>query len=81
MLFARLPGELHTSHPIARGTGAYLPGSRVNKNSPSGHLVPKWHRISVDATLSRRIGVNTTSFLRHLSAGFIHPAAVSIAWI
>ena len=29
---------------------------------PSGHLVTKWRCIDVDATSSRRIDVNTTSF-------------------
>ena len=28
----------------------------------SGYMVSKWHRIDVDATSSRRIDVNTTSF-------------------
>ena len=36
----------------------------------SGHLVPKWRRINVDATSSRRIDVNTVSFLCHMPAGF-----------
>ena len=35
MLFARLLGELHTIHPTAGRTGAYLLGSRMNKNSYS----------------------------------------------
>ena len=35
-------------------------------------MVPKWYRIDVDATSSRRIDVNTTSFLRHVPAGFIY---------
>ena len=29
---------------------------------PTGQFVPKWRRINVDATSSRRIDVNTTSF-------------------
>ena len=37
--------------------------------SPSGHLVPVRRRINVDATSSRRIDANTTSFLRHVPAG------------
>ena len=36
---------------------------------PIGLIVPKWRRIDVDATSSRRIDVNTTSFLRHVPAG------------
>ena len=32
--------------------------------SHSGHLVPKWRRINVDATSSRRTDVNTTSCAR-----------------
>ena len=33
-----------------------------SSSPPSGHLVWKWRRINVDATSSRRIDVNTTSF-------------------
>ena len=36
---------------------------------PSGYLVPKWRRVDVDATLSRRIDVNTTSFYVMMPAG------------
>ena len=36
---------------------------------PSGHLVWKWRRINVDATSSRRIDVNTTSFWHQMPAG------------
>ena len=41
-----------------------------NDSIPSGHLVRKWRRINVDATSSRRINVNTTSFLHQMPAGF-----------
>ena len=41
----------------------------VHANSPSVDMVPKWRRINVDATSSRRIDVHTTSFLRHVPAG------------
>ena len=36
------------------------------------HMVPKCRRIDVDATSSRRIDVNTTSFLRHVPAGLAY---------
>ena len=36
---------------------------------PRGHLVPKWRRINVDATSSRRIDVDTTSFWNQMPAG------------
>ena len=36
-------------------------GAYVN-SAPGGHLVLKWRRMNVDATSSRRIDVNTTSF-------------------
>ena len=36
---------------------------------PSEHLMPKRRRTNVDATLLRRIDVNTTSFSRHVPAG------------
>ena len=36
---------------------------------PSGLMVPKLRRIDVNATLARHIAVNTTAFLRHMSAG------------
>ena len=40
---------------------------------PSGHLVPNWRRVNVDATSSSRIDVNTTSFYAMCSLGlFIH---------
>ena len=32
-------------------------------------MVPKWRRVDVDVTSSRRIDVNTTSFSRHVPAG------------
>ena len=32
-------------------------------------MVPKWRRIDVDVTSSRRIDVTTTSFSRHVPAG------------
>ena len=38
---------------------------------PSGHTTLKWRRINVDATWSRRIDVDTTSFWCCLPAGFI----------
>ena len=41
----------------------------IYDNVPSGHLVPKWRRINVDATSSRRIDVNTTSFWHQMPAG------------
>ena len=34
----------------------------ISLEVPSGHLVPKWRHIKVDATSSRRIDVNMTSF-------------------
>ena len=39
-------------------------------------MVPKLHRIDVGATSSRRIDVNTTSFLRHVPAGKPHFATL-----
>ena len=39
---------------------------------PDQHLVPKLRRINVDAASSRRTNANTTSFLRHVPAGYIH---------
>ena len=27
---------------------------------PSGHLLPEWRRVEIDATVSRRIDVDTT---------------------
>ena len=47
------------------------------KSPPSGHLVPKWRRINVDATSSRRIDIYTTSFLRHVPAGLIR----AVKWL
>ena len=38
------------------------------KQRPSGHLVPKLRCIDVDATSSRRIDGNATSFLRFVPA-------------
>ena len=40
-----------------------------NWHSSSGHLVPKWRRINVDATWWRRIDVDTTSFWHQMPAG------------
>ena len=47
---------------------------------PSGHLVPKLRRINVDATSSRRIDVNTTSFIRHVSAGILFYLTFQLAF-
>ena len=35
-------------------------------------MVPNWRRIKVDATSSRRMDVQTTSFLRRAPAGHRH---------
>ena len=34
-------------------------------------MVPKWRRVNVDATSSRRIDINTTSFEGHVPAGMV----------
>ena len=39
---------------------------------PSGHLVSKWRYIDVDATSSRRIDVNTTSFWHQMPTGIFN---------
>ena len=39
---------------------------------PSGHTTLKWRRINVDATWSRRIGDDTTSFWCCVPAGLCH---------
>ena len=41
------------------------------RKNPSGHMVPKWRRINVDAMLSRRISINTTSFYVMFPMGLI----------
>ena len=44
-------------------------GQLLREILPTGHTVPKWRRLNVDATSSRRIDVDTTSFLHHVPAG------------
>ena len=46
---------------------------------PSGHLVPKWRRSNVDATSSRRIDVNTTSF--YVMCPLVRVYAIISCWI
>ena len=41
-------------------------------------MVTKWCRIDGDATSSRRIDVNTTSFLRHVPAGDTHSGEATL---
>ena len=48
-----------------------MPQKSPGVTIPSGYLVAKLRRINVDATWSRRIDVNTTSFLRHVPAGYV----------
>ena len=39
------------------------------QDKPSGHTTLKWRRVNVDATWSRRIDVDTTSFWYCVPAG------------
>ena len=43
----------------------------IDRTVPSGHMVTKWRRVDVDATSSRRIGVNAMSVLRYMPAGLL----------
>ena len=68
MLFLTKKHCLNASHRAI--TGKSVSQAKVSLfYFPSEYMVKKWRRIDVDATWSRRIDVNTTSFLRHVPAG------------
>ena len=50
----------------------YLKEAWTDMQVPSGHLVPKWRRINVDATWWRRINVDPTSFSHQMPAGYMY---------
>lgn len=57
------------------------PLSELYQLRPSGHLVPKWWHINVDATSWSHIDVNTKSFLKHVPAGVVLRGVIKYVYV